>query len=63
MTTRTAPIAIRTEDLGQGWFANLNSDGSMTVRNGDHGQRIDLEPESVDRLRQCFRDAAALHAN
>jgi hypothetical protein len=57
-----APTAVRTEDLGLGWFASENSDGSMTVRNCDAGQRIDLTPESVERLRQIFRDAGALCA-
>jgi hypothetical protein len=49
--------AIHTEDLGLGWFVSENNDGSMTVRNPDQGQRIELEPDSVDRLRQCFCDA------
>jgi hypothetical protein len=57
-----APTVVETADLGLGWFANKNSDGSMTVRNCDAGQRIDLTPESVERLRQIFRDAGALRA-
>lgn len=61
-TEVVAPTAVRTEDLGLGWFASENSDGSMTVRNCDAGQRIDLLPESVERLRQIFRDAGALRA-
>ena len=61
-TEVVAPTAVKTEDLGLGWFASLNSDGGMTVRNCDAGQRIDLTPESVERLRQIFRDAGALRA-
>jgi hypothetical protein len=52
-----APTAVRTEDLGLGWFASLNSDGGMTVRNPDAGQRIDLTPESVERLAAIFAAA------
>lgn len=48
---------FRTAELGQGWFANLNEDGSMDVRNCDQGQRIHLEPASVELLRECFRKA------
>lgn len=50
-------------DLGHGWFASFgeNGEGTMTVRNPDKGQRINLSVESVDRLRAIFnkvRDAA-----
>lgn len=45
-----------TTDLGLGWYANAYTDGSMTVRNPDKGQRIDLEPESVERLRSIFAE-------
>jgi hypothetical protein len=41
---------IRSEDLGQDWFAQAYSDGSMTVRNCEKGLRIDLPVESVNRL-------------
>ncbi|AXQ68508.1 hypothetical protein HOT99_gp109 [Caulobacter phage CcrBL10] len=50
---------VRTGDLGLGWYANSYSDDSMTVRNPDKGLRIDLEPESVERLRQFFAEAKA----
>jgi len=50
----TEKTLTKTEDLGQGWFANAWSDGSMTVRNPDKGQRIDLSPESVERLHAIF---------
>lgn len=42
---------IKTTDLGAEWFANEWSDGSMTLRNPEKGQRIDLPVESVRRLR------------
>lgn len=45
----------KTEDLGQDWFANAYDDGSITLRNSEKGQRIDLEPESVERLRAIFQ--------
>jgi hypothetical protein len=48
----------RTTDLGSGWFANEWSDGSMTVRNGEKGVRIDLPKDSVETLRRIFRETA-----
>lgn len=49
----------KTKDLGLGWYANLYTDGSMTLRNCDKGQRIDLQPESVDTLRSILAAAIA----
>lgn len=51
----TAKTLTQTTDLGHYWFANQYDDGSMTVRNSEVGLRIDLEPESVERLRQIFK--------
>ena len=53
---------IRTEDLGLGWFASENTDGSMDIRNPDLGQRIHLKLESVELLRECFRKTEAVQA-
>jgi hypothetical protein len=66
---------MKTTDLGYGWFANSyeNGDkgeipGGMTIRNPDKGQRINLPPDSVERLRGIFnavdaeRTVAALEA-
>lgn len=50
---------FKTFDLGSDWFANLWSDGTLTVRNSEKGQRIDLSKESVDRLREIFASAVA----
>lgn len=50
---------ILTEDLGLGWFASENEDGSITLRNPDKGQRIDLTPDSVERLAALFSAAKA----
>ena len=53
-------MTTRTEDLGQGWFANLNLAAddrtieTMTLRNPDKGQRIDLDSDSVNTLRRIF---------
>lgn len=49
-----APVT-RTTDLGCDWYANEYADGSMTLHNPEKGQRIDLEPASVERLRAIFR--------
>ena len=43
-----------THDLLNGWYANVWSDGSLTIRNSDKGQRIELERQSVDLLREIF---------
>lgn len=48
----------KTTDLGNDWFVNMHKhvDGStsMTLRNIERGQRIDVPAESVDRLREIF---------
>lgn len=53
---------IKTTDLGADWFANQWSDGSMTIRNSEKGQRIDLPVESVNRLRAIFTQIDAAKA-
>ncbi|AFU86796.1 hypothetical protein D869_gp118 [Caulobacter phage CcrRogue] len=50
---------VKMGDLGLGWYASSYSDDSMTVRNPEKGLRIDLESESVERLRQFFAQAKA----
>ena len=40
----------KTEDLGQGWFANAYSDGSFTLRNPNLGQRIDLDAKGAEKF-------------
>ena len=45
---------IKTADLGNDWFVNLWRDGSLTVRNSEKGQRINVPAESVERLRAIF---------
>lgn len=49
------PNLTKTTDLGHDWFANQYDDGSMTIRNSEKGQRIDLPPASVETLRGIFR--------
>ena len=49
---------MKTADLGQGWFANANDDGSFTVRNPDKGQRIDLSAESAALFVKIWNQAA-----
>lgn len=46
-----AARAIKTVDLGHGWFVSQNADGTMTFRNPDKGMRSDLPIESVKLLR------------
>ena len=50
--------AIKTADLGQGWFANANVDGSFTVRNPDKGQRIDLTADEAARFCELWEHAS-----
>lgn len=50
---------MKTTDLGHDWFANLHDDDSMTLRNCEKGQRIDLPPESVATLRAIFAQVEA----
>ncbi|WP_164897669.1 hypothetical protein [Mesorhizobium sp. M6A.T.Cr.TU.017.01.1.1] len=57
MTTEKS--LTKTTDLGNEWFANQWSDGSMTIRNPERGQRIDLPVESVTTLRDIFASAAS----
>lgn len=52
----------RTTDLGMDWFANDYDDGSMTLRNAEKGQRIDLPPESVETLRKIIAEGRAQRA-
>lgn len=51
-------MATQTEDLGDGWFINLNKDEhgveTATVRNCDKGQRIDLSADSMETLRKLL---------
>lgn len=54
--------AIKTADLGQGWFATANADGSFTIRNPDKGQRIDLAPGEATRFCMLYDEAAGAAA-
>ncbi len=53
----TTKTLTNTSDLGGGWFANQWSDGSMTLRAPDKGQRIDLSRFAVARLKEIMREA------
>lgn len=48
-----------THNLGQGWLANFNNGPkeTLTIRNPDNGQRIDLDAQSVGLLRSIFAKA------
>ncbi|UTU08145.1 hypothetical protein CcrC1_gp459 [Caulobacter phage C1] len=50
---------MKTADLGQGWWANANDDGSFTVRNFDKGQRINLTADEAKRFVELYREAEA----
>lgn len=52
---------MKTTDLGHGWFANQNDDGSMTIRNCELGLRSDLPPESVEILRAICEGSSRLN--
>jgi len=41
---------IKTQYLGQGWYASLFTTGEMQVRNGTTGEVTWLPKESVDTL-------------
>ena len=49
---------MKTTDLGNDWYANEHEDGSMTLRNPEKGQRMDLPADSVLRLRRIIVQAA-----
>lgn len=53
-----AAQVVRTADLGAGWFASANDDGSFTLRNGDKGQRIDLTSGEAARFCILYDEAA-----
>ncbi len=59
MTTQNQETFGKTHDLGHGWYANQYCDDqgveTMTLRNPDKGQRIDLPNESVKTLRSIFK--------
>ena len=50
----------KTHDLGHGWYANHTKNvagiETLTIRNPDKGQRIDLGNESIDMLRAIFAE-------
>jgi hypothetical protein len=48
---------MKTHDLGHGWFVNFNDDKSLTVRNPEKSQRIDLSVNSANKLREIIKDA------
>lgn len=50
---------IKTADIGNDWFENLWTDGSVTLRNTEKGQRIDLPAESVERFKEIYTQAEA----
>ncbi|AXQ70052.1 hypothetical protein HOU03_gp216 [Caulobacter phage CcrSC] len=50
---------MKTADLGQGWYANANDDGSFTIRNPDKGQRINMTGEEAKRFVALYREAEA----
>lgn len=50
---------IKTHDIGDDWFVNQMSDGSMTVRNCNKGVRIDMPKKSVETLKEILNKAAA----
>lgn len=60
-------MTTKTTDLGQGWYANLTRNvagiETLTIRNPDKGQRIDLGTESIDALRAIFAKADTYHAD
>lgn len=53
---------IKTEDLGNDWYARVWSDGSMTISNPEIGLRSDLPVESVKRLTEIFKEADRIAA-
>ena len=45
---------VKTQDLGQGWYASLFTTGEMQVRNGTTGEVTWLPKQSVDTLIEIF---------
>lgn len=54
-------IIEKTREIGQGWYMNFWTDGSVTIRNSDKGVRIDLSPEQADRVAEIFETVRAKH--
>jgi len=50
---------IKTQDLGQGWYASLFTTGEMQVRNGTTGEVTWLPKESVDTLINICQEVKA----
>ena len=50
---------IKTQDLGQGWYASLFTTGEMQVRNGTTGEVTWLPKESVDKLINICQEVKA----
>lgn len=42
--------SLQTADLSDGWWLNLNVDGTITIRSPDRGQRINLSANSAKKL-------------
>jgi hypothetical protein len=53
---------MKTADLGQGWFARANDDGSFTIQNPDKGLCIDLSPGEATRFCALHDEATAVAA-
>lgn len=54
---------MKTADLGQGWYANANDDGTFTVRNPELGQRIDLTAEEAAKFVALWNQATKMAAD
>jgi hypothetical protein len=50
---------MKNADLGQGWFATANDNGSFTIRNCDKGLRINLSRQEADRFVELWAAADA----
>lgn len=50
---------MEVHDIGAGWYAVTFSDGRMTLRTEDDQERIELPADSVETLRNIFKNLNA----
>lgn len=51
--------SLKKADLGDGWYASANEDGTYTIQSPDCGQRVNLPGVAVGRFCGLFHRAQA----
>lgn len=58
-TGKAPDLLVNIHDLGLGWFASVDGDGSLTISNPSKREMIHLNPARVDRLRNLIKETEA----